>query len=59
MVSEIFRRAGDALPIIAVGGIMSKQDAEEKFQAGAKLVQIYTGFIYEGPALINQLLSKI
>ncbi len=41
-----------SLPIIAAGGIMSADDALEKFDAGAALVQLYTGFIYEGPGLI-------
>ena len=50
-----------AFPIIGVGGIHSAQDAIEKLDAGAALVQVYTGFIYEGPALvksINQALLK-
>ncbi len=41
------------LPVIAVGGILSADDALEKFDAGAVLVQLYTGFIYEGPGLIR------
>ena len=41
------------VPIIAVGGIMSADDALEKFDAGAALVQLYTGYIYEGPGLIG------
>lgn len=44
------RLAGPALPIIGVGGIFTAEDAYEKIRAGASLVQIYTGFIYEGPA---------
>ena len=44
-----------AFPIIGVGGIHSAQDALEKIEAGADLVQIYTGFIYEGPGLIKQI----
>lgn len=51
-----------ALPIIGVGGIFSAQDAYEKIKAGASLVQIYTGLIYEGPGLvkkINQGLVKL
>jgi len=44
---------GPDFPVIGVGGIMWTADANEKFKAGAKLVQIYTGFIYEGPALIR------
>ncbi len=43
-----------ALPIIAVGGILDPQDAVEKIAAGARLVQIYTGLIYRGPALVMQ-----
>jgi dihydroorotate dehydrogenase len=41
------------VPVIGVGGIFSPDDAKEKFEAGAALVQLYTGFIYEGPALIS------
>ncbi len=44
---------GDAVPIIGVGGIMSGRQAKEKMKLGASLVQLYTGLIYEGPALIN------
>lgn len=47
----------DEIPIIGVGGILSKKDAEEKIEAGAKLLQIYTGLIYEGPALIRELVE--
>lgn len=52
-------RLGPNFPIIASGGIMTKEDAVEKIAAGAQLVQIYTGFIYEGPALIRNILSAI
>ncbi len=45
------REVGKEYPIIAVGGIMSEADAIEKLNAGADLIQIYTGFVYEGPAL--------
>ena len=43
------------LPVIAVGGIDSVDAALEKFDAGASLVQLYTGFIYEGPGLIGDI----
>lgn len=52
---------GKEFPIIGVGGIMTPEDAMEKLQAGADLVQVYTGFIYEGPGLmkrINQAILK-
>ncbi len=45
---------GDALPIIGVGGILSGSDAQAKVAAGASLVQLYTGLIYRGPALIKE-----
>ncbi|WP_411826530.1 quinone-dependent dihydroorotate dehydrogenase [Luteolibacter sp. AS25] len=45
------------IPIIGVGGISSKADAEAKFQAGASLVQIYTSFIYQGPSLVRELIA--
>lgn len=46
---------GPDFPIVGVGGIMSADDAIEKLEAGADLVQIYTGFIYEGPALVKRI----
>ncbi|MFK5892724.1 MAG: quinone-dependent dihydroorotate dehydrogenase, partial [Pseudomonadota bacterium] len=46
------------IPIIAAGGIFSAADAQQKLDAGASLVQVYTGFIYQGPNLIHQC-SKI
>lgn len=54
---EVVRRiagAGD-LPVIGVGGIMSADDAERLLQAGASLVQVYTGLVYAGPALVRQI----
>ncbi len=48
-----------ALPIIGVGGILSGTDAVEKIQAGASLVQLYSGLIYKGPALISECCSAI
>lgn len=47
------------LPIIAAGGIMSVDDALEKFDVGASLIQLYTGFIYEGPVLIRQICDAL
>ena len=49
---------GDKFPIIASGGVMSKEDYVKKINCGADLVQIYTGFIYEGPKLIDDILNK-
>ncbi len=47
------------LPIIACGGICSAQDARAKLEAGASLVQIYTGFIYRGPALVKEIAENL
>ena len=47
------------LPIIAVGGIATAEDAKQKFLAGASLVQVYTGLIYRGPALVTDILQAI
>lgn len=48
-----------SLPVIAVGGIHDATSAMEKFDAGASLVQLYTGFIYEGPALLRHIASAL
>jgi dihydroorotate dehydrogenase len=42
------------MPIVGVGGILSGADAVEKIEAGASLVQLYTGLLYEGPALVSE-----
>lgn len=52
-------KSNQAFPIIGVGGIHSVDDALEKIEAGASLVQLYTGFIYEGPALIKAINKKL
>ncbi len=59
-VIKFLSEKGDkAFPIIGVGGIHSAEDALEKLNAGASLVQLYTGFIYEGPGLIKEINKKI
>ena len=55
LVRYIHEKTGGKLPIIGVGGIMSGQDAKAMLDAGASLVEIYSGFIYEGPALIKNI----
>ncbi len=59
VIRYIHRASGGQIPIIGVGGIMTPQDALEKIAAGAVLVQIYTGFIYEGPRLVKQIKQQI
>ena len=54
-VVRLLRAAlGSNYPIIGVGGVMSGEDARAKLQAGADLVQIYTGLIYKGPELVGE-----
>jgi dihydroorotate dehydrogenase len=55
VIRYLHDRLGEAIPIIGVGGIHTKEDALEKLDAGASLVQLYTGFIYEGPSLIEDI----
>lgn len=59
VVSELKRITDGKLPIIGVGGIDSAESAKEKLSAGADLVQVYTGFIYEGPALVKKIVSSL
>ena len=55
IISYLRKKLGRDFPIIGVGGIMSAEDALEKIKCGADLVQLYTGFIYEGPSLIKRI----
>ncbi len=55
MIKYINEKTGGKLPIIGVGGIMTKADMQEKLDAGATLVQVFTGFVYEGPGLVKKL----
>ncbi len=59
VIHAIYRRTGGRLPIIGVGGIGSAHDAQEKLDAGASLVQFYTGMIYEGPGLAKRVVEAL
>jgi dihydroorotate dehydrogenase len=59
VISYLHKKSKGAFPIIGVGGIHSPGDAIEKLKAGASLIQLYTGFIYEGPGLIKRINKKI
>lgn len=59
VIEGLYAELGESLPIIGVGGITDGAAAAEKIRAGAKLVQIYTGFIYRGPALIGECVEAI
>jgi dihydroorotate dehydrogenase len=59
MVGRIHQLTGGKLPVIGVGGILNAADAREKLDAGAVLVQVYTGLIYTGPGLVEEILLGI
>ncbi|PCE64285.1 quinone-dependent dihydroorotate dehydrogenase [Sediminicola luteus] len=59
VIRFLAEKSNKAFPIIGVGGIHSAQDALEKLEAGADLVQLWTGFIYEGPALVKRINKAI
>ena len=59
VIRQLRAALGSRFPIIGVGGIMSADDAVTKIRAGADVVQIYTGLIYEGPALVAKAAKAI
>lgn len=59
VIRLIYRHTNGEFPIVGVGGIFNADDAWEKITAGASLLQVYTGWIYEGPAMVRQILSGL
>ncbi len=59
MVHHIYQLTGGELPIVGVGGIFSAEDAREKLEAGATLIQVYTGLVYRGPGLVREILEGL
>ncbi|RMG19416.1 MAG: quinone-dependent dihydroorotate dehydrogenase [Bacteroidetes bacterium] len=59
VIRYLHQQSQGEIPIIGVGGIMSAQDARERLQAGAALVQVYTGFVYEGPGFVKRILTYL
>ena len=59
VIKTLSEALNNQLPIIGVGGIASSDDANEKLEAGASLVQVYTGFIYQGPPLIKEIVNGL
>jgi dihydroorotate dehydrogenase len=59
VIRRAYARAGGALPIIGVGGVFTAEDVYEKLRAGASVVQVYTGFIYEGPGMARRLVREL
>ncbi|MFN3298906.1 MAG: dihydroorotate dehydrogenase (quinone), partial [Sediminibacterium sp.] len=59
IVQYISAQTESKVPIIASGGIFTGADAEEKFSAGAALVQVWTGFVYEGPSIVKNICKHL
>ncbi len=59
VIEYLVKESNDQLPIIGVGGIFTADDAKRKLDAGAKLVQVYTGFVYEGPGMIKRINKQL
>lgn len=59
VISFLSEKSNKSFPIIGVGGIHNAQDAVDKINAGASLIQLYTGFVYEGPTLISDINNKL
>lgn len=59
IIAHLYRQSGGKLPIIGVGGIFNAVDAWEKIAAGASLVQVYTGLVYEGPGICRTIVSGL
>lgn len=59
VIRFLSEKSNKAFPIIGIGGIHTAEDALEKLEAGASLVQLYTGFIYEGPSLIKKINKRL
>ena len=55
IIRYIHKKTQGKLPIIGVGGIMTRKDVQEKLEAGATLVQVFTGFVYEGPGIVRKI----
>lgn len=59
IVQQIVSKTNGTIPVIASGGIFTGDDAKEKLQAGASLIQVWTGFIYEGPAIVKKICKSL
>ena len=59
IVKYIFEKTNGKIPIISSGGVFTGEDVQEKFDAGASLVQVWTGFIYEGPGIVKQICKQV
>lgn len=59
VIAYLVKKSDNKIPVIAAGGIFTPEDAIEKLEAGAALIQVYTGFIYEGPSMVKSINKKL
>lgn len=59
ITNYIFKNTNGTIPVISSGGIFTAKDAKEKFEAGAGLIQVWTGFIYEGPSIVKRICNSL
>ena len=59
VIRHLYQQSQGSVPIIGVGGVFDSEDAWEKILAGASLLQIYTGLVYEGPAMVNEIVAGL
>lgn len=59
IIAHIYRHLGESMPVIGVGGVLTVEDAQAKLDAGACLVQLYTGLVYEGPSVAAKILRRL
>jgi dihydroorotate dehydrogenase len=59
VLCQVVKRVDGRIPIVSVGGIMNPEDAQRRLELGAALIQVYTGLIYQGPALVKKILVKL
>jgi dihydroorotate dehydrogenase len=56
VLSHLVKQVDGKIPIVGVGGIMTPDDAKKRLDLGATLIQVYTGLVYQGPALVKKIL---
>jgi dihydroorotate dehydrogenase len=59
VLAQVVKRVDGRIPIVGVGGIMNPEDAQRKLDLGATLVQVYTGMVYAGPGLVQDIIKKL
>jgi dihydroorotate dehydrogenase len=59
VLEKVVARVNERVPVVAVGGVMTPDDAKRKLDLGATLIQVYTGLVYAGPGLVKNIVRRI